>query len=314
MEVIKISPRGYCYGVVDAMALALQTVKNLNLPKPIYLLGMIVHNAHVTEFFKNEGVVSLDGPNRLEILEQVDKGTVIFTAHGVSPEVRRRASDKGLTVVDATCPDVTKTHDLIRRKAAEGYHIIYIGKKGHPEPEGAVGVGPDRVHLIEKVEEAEGLELSEKRIVITNQTTMSQWDIRHIINKLIERFPQAEVHNEICLATQLRQEAVAEQAKAADLLIVVGDPRSNNSNRLAQVSEEIAGVKAYRIADLGELDLAWLKGVRKVAVTSGASTPTPITKEVIVFLEQYAPKDETTWEIKRTVNMKKLIPSVKERM
>jgi 4-hydroxy-3-methylbut-2-enyl diphosphate reductase len=312
MEVVKISPRGYCYGVVDAMALAMQTAKNLNLPRPIYILGMIVHNSHVTEFFKEEeGVITLDGENRLEILEQIERGTIILTAHGVSPEVRRRARDKGLTVVDATCPDVTKTHDLIREKVADGYEIIYIGKKGHPEPEGAMGVAPGQVHLIEKLEEADVLELPAKRIIITNQTTMSQWDIKHIMNRLLERFPHAEIHNEICLATQVRQEAVAEQAKEADLVIVVGDPKSNNSNRLAQVSEEIAGVKAYRIADVTELDRRWLDSVRKVAVTSGASTPTPITKEVIAYLESYDPKDETTWEQKRTINMKRLIPAVR---
>jgi 4-hydroxy-3-methylbut-2-enyl diphosphate reductase len=312
MEVVKISPRGYCYGVVDAMALAMQTAKNLNLPRPIYILGMIVHNSHVTEFFKEEeGIITLDGENRLEILEQIEHGTIILTAHGVSPEVRRRARDKGLTIVDATCPDVTKTHDLIREKVADGYEIIYIGKKGHPEPEGAMGVAPGQVHLIEKLEEADVLELPAKRIIITNQTTMSQWDIKHIMNRLLERFPHAEIHNEICLATQVRQEAVAEQAKEADLVIVVGDPKSNNSNRLAQVSEEIAGVKAYRIADVSELNLRWLDSVRKVAVTSGASTPTPITKEVIAYLESYDPKDETTWEQKRTINMKRLIPAVR---
>jgi 4-hydroxy-3-methylbut-2-enyl diphosphate reductase len=312
MEVVKITPRGYCYGVVDAMALAMQTAKNLNLPRPIYILGMIVHNSHVTDFFKEEeGIITLDGENRLEILEQIDRGTVILTAHGVSPEVRRRARDKGLTVVDATCPDVTKTHDLIREKAADGYEIIYIGKKGHPEPEGAIGVAPDRVHLIEKLEEANDLQLTAPRIIITNQTTMSQWDIKHIMNRLLERFPQAEIHNEICLATQVRQEAVAEQAKEVDLVIVVGDPKSNNSNRLAQVSEEIAGVKAYRIADVSELDHSWLEYVRKVGVTSGASTPTPITKEVVTYLEAYDAKNETTWELKRTINMKKLIPAVR---
>lgn len=313
MEVIKISPRGYCYGVVDAMQLAMRTVKNLNVPRPIYILGMIVHNAHVTDFFKEEGIITLEGPDRLQILEQVDRGTVIFTAHGVSPEVRRRAIERGLTVVDATCPDVTRTHDLIRKKIAEGYHVIYIGKKGHPEPEGAVGVCPDHVHLIEKPSEIDELKIPTDRIIITNQTTMSQWDIKETINKLIERFPTAEIHNEICLATQIRQEAVAEQAKGADLVLVVGDPRSNNSNRLAQVAEEIAGVKAHRIADLGELDIRWLQGIRKVGVTSGASTPTPITTEVISFLEQFDPENPSTWERKRTVNMKKLIPAAKEK-
>ena len=311
MEVGKITPRGYCYGVVDAMVLAMQTAKNLDLPRPIYILGMIVHNKHVTEAFDREGIITLDGENRLEILKKVDKGTVIFTAHGVSPEVRRLAKEKGLTVVDATCPDVTKTHDLIRQKAAEGYEIIYIGKKGHPEPEGAVGIAPDHVHLIETEDEIDGLQLEADKIVITNQTTMSQWDIKHIIKRLLDKYPQAEVHNEICLATQVRQEAVAEQAKGTDLVLVVGDPRSNNSNRLAQVSEEIAGVPAYRIADITELKREWLDGVKRVGVTSGASTPTPITKEVIEYLEQYDPEDPETWPIKRTVNMDRLLPRVR---
>lgn len=311
MEVIKISPRGYCYGVVDAMVLARQAAKNLDLPRPIYILGMIVHNSHVTNSFEDEGIITLDGPNRLDILNQVDRGTVIFTAHGVSPEVRKLARERGLTTVDATCPDVTKTHTLISEKVAEGYDVIYIGKKGHPEPEGAVGVAPGRVHLIEKVEEIAELNVTADKIVITNQTTMSQWDIKHIMKKLLEKYPGAEVHNEICLATQMRQEAVAEQAGQADLVIVVGDPRSNNSNRLAQVSEEIAGVRAYRIADVTELKQEWLQGISKVAVTSGASTPTPITKEVINYLEQYEPANPATWEIRRTVNMKKLLPPVK---
>lgn len=314
MEVVKISPRGYCYGVVDAMVLALQTARNLDLPRPIYILGMIVHNAHVTDAFERESIITLDGPNRMEILEKVERGTVIFTAHGVSPEVRRRAVEKGLTVVDATCPDVTKTHDLIRGKTAEGYEVVYIGKKGHPEPEGAVGVAPDKVHLIEREEDIEGLSIpTETRILVTNQTTMSQWDIRHIMKRVLEKYPRAEIHNEICLATQVRQEAVAEQAGQADLVIVVGDPRSNNSNRLAQVSEEIAGVTAYRIADLSELKPEWLVSCKKVAVTSGASTPTPVTKEVIAYLEAFDPNDAATWETRRTLNPNRLLPSVKER-
>ena len=138
MQIIKISPRGYCYGVVDAMVIARNAALDKSLPRPIYILGMIVHNKHVTDAFEDEGIITLDGSNRLEILEKVQSGTVIFTAHGVSPEVRKIASEKGLVTLDATCPDVTKTHDLIRAKKAEGYHVIYIGKKSHPEPEGAV--------------------------------------------------------------------------------------------------------------------------------------------------------------------------------
>ncbi|NRR21523.1 4-hydroxy-3-methylbut-2-enyl diphosphate reductase [Brevibacillus sp. MS2.2] len=311
MEVIKISPRGYCYGVVDAMVLALRTAQNFDLPRPIHILGMIVHNAHVVEAFEKQGIKTLDGEDRLALLDQVHEGTVIFTAHGVSPEVRKKARDKGLTVVDATCPDVTKTHDLIREKVAEGYHVLYIGKKGHPEPEGAMGIAPDHVHLVQKLEELEALDLPTDKLIVTNQTTMSQWDVKHLMDAILQRFPGVEVHNEICLATQVRQEAVAEQVGEADLCLVVGDPRSNNSNRLAQVSEEIANVPSYRIADLSELDIEWLRGKKNVAVTSGASTPTPLTKEVISFLEQFDEFNPATWEKKRTVNMAKILPTVK---
>ncbi|MFC4767750.1 4-hydroxy-3-methylbut-2-enyl diphosphate reductase [Effusibacillus consociatus] len=309
MEVLKITPRGYCYGVVDAMVLAQQALKDLNVPRPIYILGMIVHNQHVVEAFEREGIITLDGEDRLALLDKVDQGTVVFTAHGVSPEVRRRAAEKGLTVVDATCPDVTKTHDLIREKTAEGYEVLYIGKKGHPEPEGAIGVAPDRVHLVEKADDLQNIHLNSDKILVTNQTTMSQWDVKDLMNRVLEIYPQAEIHNEICLATQIRQEAVAEQAKNADVVIVVGDPRSNNSNRLAQVAEELAGVPAYRVADVTEIDPQWLIGKKVVGVTSGASTPTPITKEAIDWLEQFDPNNPATWEKKRTVNMSKLLPA-----
>ncbi|YCI75441.1 4-hydroxy-3-methylbut-2-enyl diphosphate reductase [Bacillus sp. R1-10] len=311
MKVIKISPRGYCYGVVDAMVIARNAALDKTLPRPIYILGMIVHNKHVTDAFEEEGIITLDGSNRNDIIEQVDSGTVIFTAHGVSPEIRKVAEKKGLVTLDATCPDVTATHDLIREKQAEGYQIIYIGKKGHPEPEGAVGVAPDVVHLVQKDEDVEALTLNSDKIIVTNQTTMSQWDVLDIMDKVKEKFPHAEVHKEICLATQVRQEAVAEQAGEADVLIVVGDPKSNNSNRLAQVSQEIAGTRAYRIADISELNLEWLKDAETVAVTSGASTPTPITKEVIAFLEQYEANDESTWNTEKKTPLHKILPKIK---
>ncbi|MGM7721095.1 4-hydroxy-3-methylbut-2-enyl diphosphate reductase [uncultured Metabacillus sp.] len=311
MDVIKIAPRGYCYGVVDAMVIAKNAALDKSLPRPIYILGMIVHNKHVTDAFEEEGIITLDGKNRLEILEKVDQGTIVFTAHGVSPEVRKIAKEKGLVTIDATCPDVTKTHELIREKEAQGYHVIYIGKKGHPEPEGAVGVAPHAVHLVETTQDVEQLEIDNEKIIVTNQTTMSQWDVADIMEKVKDKFPHVEIHREICLATQVRQEAVAEQAKDADLTIVVGDPKSNNSNRLAQVSEQIAGTKAYRISDLSELKLEWLIDVKKVAVTAGASTPTPITKKVIQFLEQYNPEDKSTWNLDHQVPLAKILPKVK---
>ncbi|GEL78298.1 4-hydroxy-3-methylbut-2-enyl diphosphate reductase [Tenuibacillus multivorans] len=314
MEVIKIAPRGYCYGVVDAMVIASNAAKDPNLPRPIHILGMIVHNSHVTDAFEDEGIITLDqkGKSRLELLKDINEGTVVFTAHGVSPEVKKIAEDKGLTVLDATCPDVTRTHDLIREKVAEGYEVVYIGKKGHPEPEGAVGVAPDHVHLITTEEDAKKLNFEDDaKIIVTNQTTMSQWDVYDVMLKVQELFPQTEMVQEICMATQVRQEAVAEQAKDADLTLVVGDPMSNNSNRLAQVSKQIAKTEAYRIANVSEINLEWLENVEKVAVTAGASTPTPITKEVIKFIENYDSKDESTWRKESLVTNNKILPKVK---
>ncbi|MEB7730270.1 4-hydroxy-3-methylbut-2-enyl diphosphate reductase [Mammaliicoccus sciuri] len=314
MEIIKITPRGYCYGVVDAMVIARNASLDKSLPRPIYILGMIVHNKHVTDAFESDGIITLDGPNRLKILEQIDEGTVIFTAHGVSPEVKRRAKEKGLVCIDATCPDVDNTHQLIREVKSNGYHVIYIGKKGHPEPEGAVGVAPDIVHLVQTLEDIDALpeELLNQKLIVTNQTTMSQWDVKHLIDELKVKYPHIEIHEEICLATQVRQEAVATQADQADLLIVVGDPKSNNSNRLAQVSKEIAHTNAYRIADLSELKLEWLQDVESVAVTAGASTPTPIVKEVIDYIKNYEPTEIRDANLTSNVPVEKILPKIKK--
>ncbi len=314
MEIIKITPRGYCYGVVDAMVIARNASLDKSLPRPIYILGMIVHNKHVTDAFESDGIITLDGPNRLKILEQINEGTVIFTAHGVSPEVKRRAKEKGLVCIDATCPDVDNTHQLIRDVKSNGYHVIYIGKKGHPEPEGAVGVAPDIVHLVQTLEDIDALPeaLMNQKLIVTNQTTMSQWDVKHLIDELKVKYPHIEVHEEICLATQVRQEAVATQADKADLLIVVGDPKSNNSNRLAQVSKEIAHTNAYRIADLSELKLEWLQDIESVAVTAGASTPTPIVKEVIDYIKNYDPTEARDVNLTSNVPVEKILPKIKK--
>ncbi|MBC1520841.1 4-hydroxy-3-methylbut-2-enyl diphosphate reductase [Listeria aquatica] len=314
MEIIKISPRGYCYGVVDAMVIAKNASLDPNLPRPIHILGMIVHNKHVTDAFEEIGIHTLDGENREEILEQIDTGTVIFTAHGISPRVKELAKEKGLVTIDATCPDVMRTYDLILEKKAAGFQIIYIGKKGHPEPEGAYGTAPDVVHLVETTADIDALQFSEQdKIFVTNQTTMSQWDVLDLMDYIHERYPQAENHKEICMATQVRQEAVAEQAKGADLTIVVGDPRSNNTNRLAQVSEEKAGVKAYRVADVTEIELDWLKNAQKVAITAGASTPTQVIREVLIFLDQFDPADKSTWEKHHELSADSILPRAKKK-
>ena len=293
MEVVKISPRGYCYGVVDAIVLARNAALKPDTPRPIYVIGQIVHNRHVVAELAELGIITLDGPDRLSLLEGIDHGTVIFTAHGVSPAVKAEARQRGLHVVDATCPDVEKTHELIRNKVKEGYEIIYIGKKGHPEPEGALGEAPGHVHLVQNIEEAQQLQLQADKIAITTQTTLSQWDTEATIRALKERFPQAEVYNEICLATQLRQEAAVKSAKDVDAVIVVGDTRSNNSNRLVQVVQDYAGKPAYLVNDPDEIDISWLQGCSKVGVTAGSSTPTRVTRRVIEFLEQYQPQQAT---------------------
>jgi 4-hydroxy-3-methylbut-2-enyl diphosphate reductase len=271
-----------------------QAAKDPQTPRPIYIVGQIVHNRHAIEELTALGVVTLDGSDRASILERIESGTVIFTAHGVSPLVKQRARERGLNCIDATCPDVTVTHDLVHRLVDSGYYVLYIGKKGHPEPEGVLGEVPGHISLIEDEADVDALILTpqqEQKLAISTQTTLSQWDTRRVIDYIQRRYPQAEAHIDICRATQTRQEAVVEQAKGADLTVVVGDPRSNNTNRLVQVSEELAGVPAVRIEDLAQLKLEWLKGKRRVAVTAGASTPSQLTREVIRFLEQYQPED-----------------------
>src|SRR5579884_3848598 len=295
MEVIKISPRGYCYGVVDALQIARQAAKDTTLPRPIYIIGQIIHNRHAIDELTNMGVITLDGPDRLTILEQVTEGTVIFTAHGVSPLVKVHAQERGLHCIDATCPDVTVTHDLVRNLVSQGFYIIYIGKKGHPEPEGVIGEIPGNVSLVETEADVDELQLDaqqEAKIAVSTQTTLSKWDTQRVIECIKRRYPHAEVHVDICAATQKRQEAVALQARGADLTVVVGDPRSNNTNRLVQVSEELAGVPAVRIEDLSQLKSEWLNGKKRIAVTAGASTPSQLTREVIRFIEQYQPAEE----------------------
>lgn len=293
MEVIRISPRGYCYGVVDALNIARQAARDPATPRPIYIIGQIVHNRHAIEELSALGVTTLDGPDRATILEQVQQGTVIFTAHGVAPLVKQRARERGLHCIDATCPDVTVTHDLVHALVDKGYYILYIGKKGHPEPEGVMGEVPGHISLVENEADVDALNLAPEqaqKLAVATQTTLSQWDTRRLVQYIKAHYPTAEVHIEICAATQTRQEAVVAQAKDADLTIVVGDPRSNNTNRLVQVSEELADVPAVRIEDLSQLDTGWLKGKQRVAVTAGASTPSQITRAVIRFLETYQPE------------------------
>lgn len=286
MEVVRITPRGYCHGVVEAIRIAKRVGSERPAGEKVTMLGYLVHNEHVTRELEDHGVRLVDSDDRAAGLEQIESGTVIFTAHGVSPAVVERARARGLQVVDATCSDVTRTHDLVRRLLGEGRDIVYIGKRGHPEPEGVVGIDPERIRLVERIEEVDDLDVPEgTRLAVTCQTTLSMWDTRAIIDRLVERFPDIEVHNEICLATQERQEAAVRAAADLDCVVVVGSMRSSNSRRLVQVVEERAGRRAILVDTAADLDPAWFRGVRRVGVTAGASTPTQITRAVIAALE-----------------------------
>src|SRR5947209_8483620 len=197
MEVVRITPRGYCHGVVDAFRIAKRV--RAETEGPVYMLGQLVHNHHVTDELQEQGIQLIDVQDRLQGLDRIESGTVIFTAHGISPQVREKAAALGLTAVDATCSDVVRTHDLVRKLVAEGFEVIYIGRRGHPEPAGVIGHAPEKVHLVQDPEDLEGLDLDGRRIAVTCQTTLSVWDTEAMISLIQERWPQAEVHNEICL-------------------------------------------------------------------------------------------------------------------
>ncbi len=287
MEVVKITPRGYCHGVVDAFRIAKRVREETE--GPVHMLGMLVHNTHATDGLQEQGIALVDQPDRLRGLDHIKEGTVIFTAHGVSPQVKQRAVELGLKPVDATCSDVVRTHELVADLARNGYEVVYIGRKGHPEPEGVVGEAPGKVHLVQDPADIDALELQGDRVAVTCQTTLSVWDTEDLIGRVKARYPQAEVHNEICRATQERQEAAVEAAKLVDLVIVVGSPRSSNSLRLVEVVKKLGGKPAYLVDRMEDLNTEWFKGAKKVGVTSGASTPTQLTRRVIEHIEAMEP-------------------------
>src|SRR5436853_791190 len=246
MDVLKITPRGYCHGVVEAIRAAKQPAKARPGEK-IRMLGYLVHNTHVTDELQANGIQLIDRDSRLDGLDTIDAGTVIFTAHGVSPAVKAKAAERGLNMVDATCSDVVVTHDLVKDLAERGYDVVYVGRRGHPEPEGVIGEAPGKVHLVQDPEDVDALDIKGDRVAVTCQTTLSVWDTEDLIGRVKSRYPQAEVHNEICRATQERQEAAVEAAKDVDVVIVVGSPRSSNSLRLVEVVNKLGHKPAYLV-------------------------------------------------------------------
>lgn len=286
MKVIKVAPRGYCKGVVRAITMAKECAKNYP-NQPITILGMLVHNRYVMEALADLHIKTIDDKRktRIELLDEINEGVVIFTAHGISPQVIAKARAKGLTCVDASCPDVMKTQQIVQEQIAQGHTVFYIGKNHHPEAEAICSLS-DHIYLIEKKEDIP--DIPNASIFVTNQTTMSIFDIEVLFEDIRKIYPQAVFSQEICNATRIRQEAVANLAHAqVDVLYVVGDPSSNNSNRLAQIAKEHGVAQVYLIDDVYGIQEEQLINANCVAVTAGASTPTYLTNQVIAYLENY---------------------------
>jgi 4-hydroxy-3-methylbut-2-enyl diphosphate reductase len=281
MEVMLASPRGFCAGVERAIEIVERALE-LRGP-PIYVRHEIVHNKYVVENLRAKGAVFV------EELDEVPAGaTVIFSAHGVSKAVRDEADVRGLRIYDATCPLVTKVHVEVAKMRQDGVDIVMIGHKGHPEVEGTMGQVERGMHLVESVEDVQKLELADpERIALVTQTTLSVDDAAEIIGALKSKYPKIREpkKQDICYATQNRQDAVKFMAPQCDVVIVVGSPNSSNSSRLREVAEK-RGVAAYMVDAPDQIDPAWVAGKRRIGVTAGASAPEVLAQAVIARLRE----------------------------
>jgi 4-hydroxy-3-methylbut-2-enyl diphosphate reductase len=283
MRVLLANPRGFCAGVdraIEIVDLALE-----RYGPPVYVRHEIVHNRHVVEELRAKGAVFVDDPN------EVPSGSLlVFSAHGVSPAVRAAAQARELRVIDATCPLVTKVHVEAARMAREGMDIVLVGHKGHVEVEGTMGHAPERMHLVQSVADVAALEVRDpERLGCVTQTTLSVDDTREILEALKLRFPAIRLprKDDICYATQNRQNAVKELTERAQVVIVVGAPESSNSSRLVELAGK-RGARAYLVQTAAEIDPAWIVGADCVGVTAGASAPEVLVEEVVAKLEQLA--------------------------
>jgi 4-hydroxy-3-methylbut-2-en-1-yl diphosphate reductase len=278
--VLLAAPRGYCAGVDRAV---ITVEKALELyGAPVFVRKQIVHNKHVVADLESRGAVFVE-----EIAEVPEGATVVFSAHGVSPEVHRQAEERSLKTIDATCPLVTKVHHEARRFAREDYDILLIGHAGHEEVEGTAGEAPDHIQLVQTPEDVAGIEVRDPaKVSWLSQTTLSVDETMTIVDAIRERFPLLldPPSDDICYATQNRQMAVKEISRSADLVIVVGSGNSSNSVRLVEVALEAGAKAAHRVDDASEIDEAWLDGVETVSVTSGASVPEKLVEDVLAFL------------------------------
>ncbi|MGD9604731.1 MAG: 4-hydroxy-3-methylbut-2-enyl diphosphate reductase [Bacilli bacterium] len=285
MDIIKIKPQGFCMGVAKAINIINKTLNDPTVIRPIYMLGNVVHNKNIVNAFKNKGIIVLDGETRKEMLDMVISGTIIFTAHGVSDAIRQTAIDKGLFIVDATCKDVKKTHQLIKSKLNEGYIVYFYGVDHHPETEGILGLSDQIILVTDQSDLNDIPKTIDRKAVLTTQTTMSYLDVTNFYHRLKVFVPQLELVEEVCNATRLRQTAIIDYKNKLDLLIVVGDPNSNNTKMLKEVGEKKAQLKTLFLERVEDLTGQNLKNFHKIGVTAGASTPNAIVEEIINSLK-----------------------------
>ena len=283
MEILLANPRGFCAGVDRAIEIVETALQRFGAP--VYVRHEIVHNRHVVERLREMGAVFVDEP------EQAPPGSLlIFSAHGVSPAVREAASRRGLRVIDATCPLVTKVHVEAGRLARKDFEIVLVGHAGHVEVEGTMGQAPERMHLVEDVADVASLEVSDpESLGCVTQTTLSVDDTKDVLEALRRRFPAIALprKDDICYATQNRQDAVRQLAGRADVVIVVGAPESSNSNRLVELASKM-GIRAHLVEDAAGIEPGWVEGAACVGVTAGASAPEELVAQVVERLEDLA--------------------------
>ena len=286
MRILLASPRGFCAGVnmaLESLEMALE-----RFGSPVYVYHEIVHNKWVVKRFRDEGVVFVDD------LADVPAGAhLLYSAHGVSPEIRRQAERRGLKTIDATCPLVTKVHREAVRYAEKGYTIVLIGHEGHDEVVGTMGEAPGAIRLVGDVEDVDRLDVADPgRLAYLTQTTLSVDDAERIIRRLEDRFPRivGPPNEDICYATQNRQEAVRNLSQMADVTLVVGSQNSSNSQRLAELAST-AGVSAHLVDGPDDIDPAWFSGHETVLITAGASAPETVVRQCVRFLESRFPTE-----------------------
>ncbi|KXV15038.1 4-hydroxy-3-methylbut-2-enyl diphosphate reductase [Caballeronia megalochromosomata] len=298
VEILLAQPRGFCAGVDRAIEIVERAIKLFGAP--IYVRHEIVHNAYVVADLRKKGAIFIE-----ELSDVPEGATLIFSAHGVSKAVRGEAEARGLRVFDATCPLVTKVHIEVAKMRQEGFDIVMIGHKGHPEVEGTMGQSGEGMHLVEDIEDVRQLDLPDpQRIAYVTQTTLSVDDASAIIDALKAKYPDVKEpkKQDICYATQNRQDAVKFLAPQCDVVIVVGSPNSSNSSRLREVAEK-RGIPAYMVDSPTQIDPRWVEGKKRIGVTAGASAPEVLAQAVIARLRELGVRNVRSLEgIEETIS------------